>query len=542
MLQTKKGQRIEWLIFIIVTIASMAPLLLTRFFPSLDGASHLSNTNIINQLLFYNNKLFQHFFILNPEPVPNWTSHFILALLKLFLPAFLAEKVLLVLLLTGIPFAFRSLMRTISPKNILYSYLIFPFTHPMFLFFGFFNFCIAILFFLITLNYWLKHEGGSWKPKKVIALAILVGFTYFSHVVIFGLLLIVIAARIVVVTFAAYLCKTSNFKQAAKLFVAQALAITAAAFVPLLLFVYFFYTRPGTRQITYIAREELIKYLYTVRPLISFNTVSEGKITVVLFLLLAALALTGMVFLIIRAIKLKNAENQTQKEENDSKILPSIQGWWLMASSLILIFLYFSLPDAYGTASYTNLRIGYVLFLLIILWISTFRIPAWFGLIAAIGGLYVHIHLLAYYTPIVSDLGKMASSCNKAADKILPNTLVLPVYVMDNWFTGHFVDYIGVDKPVLLVYNYECMTGYFPVIWNKDAKPNFHLGPPAIPDDHINFEETPGRPSLSIDYVFIVGSYDPDKDWFFTTLHRILGKHFTLVYASEYCSLYHKKP
>jgi hypothetical protein len=472
--------------------------------------------------------------MLNPEPVPNWTSHFIISILKLVLPAFLAEKILMIFLLGGIPFAFRSLMHTIAPKNILYSYLIFPFTHSMFMFFGFFNFCIAIVFFLIALNYWLLKEDSPWNFKKILILTSLVAVTYFSHIVIFGVLLIIIAIRIVVRTAAAVICRSGDTKMIFRNFLIQVYAITTSALVPLILFVYFFYTRPGTRQISYIAREELLKYLVTVRPLISFNTILEGKITIVLFFLLVGLLVTGFTFFVVRLIRSQISKTTIP--------IPALNGWWLLLSSAIILVLYFTLPDAYGTASYTNLRLGFIFFLLIILWISTFRTSPWIGIIAVIVGLYVNIRLVDYYAPIVRDLGKMASSCNKAAEKITPNSLVLPIYVMDNWFTGHFVDYIGVDKPVLLVYNYECITGYFPVIWNREAKPNYFLGSPSNPDAYINFEETKGRPSLELNYVFVVGNYDPNKDGFFTTLHRILQEEFICVYSSEYCSLYHKRP
>jgi hypothetical protein len=124
---------------------------------------------------------------------------------------------------------------------------------------------------------------------------------------------------------------------------------------------------------------------------------------------------------------------------------------------------------------------------------------------------------------------------------VAPNSLVLPVYCMDNWFTGHFVDYLAVDKPIVMVYNYECMQGYFPVIWNEEAKPNYFMGDPADPSKYINFELFKGRQSLPLDYVFVVGQYDPQKDWFFTTLHRILTENFTRVYTAENCSLYQKK-
>lgn len=536
----KKWQRAELLIFTLVTIVNLLPFITTRFFPSMDGASHLSNSNIINQLVFHDNSLFRQFFMLNPEPVPNWISHLLISLLTLVMPAFLAEKILILILLAGIPFAFRSLVQTIAPRNYLFSFLIFPFTHPMFFFFGFFNFCMAILFFLITLNYWLRHGYQPWTAKKIITMALLVAVTYFSHIVIFGLLLIMIALHILIEALVGLVCRKSDIKTILRELLKKIIAITAAAIVPLILFVYFFYSRPGTRDITYIAREELINFLVTVRPLISLNPIIEGKLTQILFYILLAVIGTGVGAFVVRLVRWFINRKQVA-ETGKETILPRFLFWWLLASAAVLMALYFLLPDAYGTASYTNLRISFVLFLVAIMWVSTFRIPWWIGLLAAIAGFYVNTALLRYYSPNIRDLGKLAVSCNKAADYVEPNSLVLPVYCMDNWFTGHFVDYLAVDKPVVMVYNYECVMGYFPVIWNEKEKPNYYLGDPADPAKYINMELTKGRASLPLDYVFIVGQYDPQKDWFFTTLHRILSENFTRVYTAENCSLYRNK-
>jgi len=542
MLKSKKWQLAEQVIFTVITIGSMIPLLTTQFFPSLDGASHLSNVNIINQLIFYNNKLFQQFFILNPEPVPNWTSHFLLALLTLVFPAFLAEKILVILLLAGIPLAFRRLLLTISPEKVIYAYLVFPFTHSMFLFFGFFNFCLSILFSLITLNYWLTHEQHGWKLKSMLMLTFLIAVTYFSHVVIFGVLLIAIAARVVVISVNDLIRNEKPWGKTLQAFFTKAVVVTGASLVPLFLFVYFFYSRPGTRQINFIPREELIQYLIRIRPLISFNTDSEGKITIVLFFILSILLLAGTVFFIVNLIKKPTFKEKIDPEGSPVAAPRRSMGPWLASTAVILLMLFFLLPDAYGTASYTNLRLEFALYLVVILWITTFRMPQWIGIAASIGAIYVHVHLLGYYTPIVRDLGKMATACHQAAEKIQTNSLVLPIYVNDNWFTGHFVDYISVDKPVLMVYNYECQTGYFPTLWNRESKPNFYLGSPSNPEACINFEENKGRPSLPLDYVFVVGNYDPAKDAFFSTLHRILQTYYIPVYTTQYCTLYHKKP
>jgi hypothetical protein len=536
---TKKWQRAELLIFTVVTIVNMLPFVATRFFPSMDGASHLSNSNIINQLIFYNNSLFHQFFLINPEPVPNWSAHLLISLLTLVMPAFLAEKIMIILLLTATPFAFRNLVQTISPKGTLFSFMIFPFTHSMFFFFGFFNFCMAILLFLITLNYWLRHERHSLNIKQTGILALLIALTYFSHIVIFGTLLIIIAVHIISGSIQTLVYKKSEIKSVVRQFLQKTSIITLAAIIPLILFVYFFYSRPEIREIRFIEKQELINILVTLRPLVSFNPIIEGKQLTMLFYLFAFLMAIGAGYFIVRIIRkfMKTSEETIAKEP----LLPTFNFWWLLCSIVILLALYFTLPDAYGTASYTNYRLGFVFFLVLILWISTFRIPWYIGLAAAITVLYVNTMLIRIYNPSIKDLGKLAVSCNKAADYVIPNSLVLPIYTMDNWFTGHFVDYLAVDKPIVMVYNYECASGYFPVRWNEKLKPNYYIGNPAIPEKYFDFELTKGNPARKLDYVFIVGHYDPNKDEFFIKLHKILTEDFVRVYEAENCNLYQNK-
>ncbi|MFZ4520299.1 MAG: hypothetical protein ACOYNC_01260 [Bacteroidales bacterium] len=535
----KKWQRAELLIFTILTIINLLPFVATRFFPSMDGASHLANSNIISQLIFHHNTLFKEFFVLNPEPVPNWTAHLLISLLTLVMPAFLAEKILIILLLAGTPFAFRNLVGTVSSKGTLYSFLIFPFTHSMFFFFGFFNFCMAVLLFLITLNYWLRHQRAP-GIKQTLVLTILVGMTYFSHIVIFGTLLIVIALHIICGSILDLRNNSHDRKAILNRFLSRTFAITLAALIPLILFVYFFYSRPEIREIKFISRHDLVNILSSIRPLVSLNPIIEGKLLKVLFYLFVFLVITGITAFSARLYR-KFSKTNLPNQSPDIPLLPQFNFWWLLSSLLILLALFFTLPDAYGTASYTSYRIGYVFFLVAILWLSTFRVPWHIGLLAAVMSLYVNTMLIRYYTPSIRDLGKLATSCNKAAEFVAPNSLVLPLYCMDNWFTGHFVDYLAVDKPVVMVYNYECSSGYFPVKWNEKTKPNYYLGNPATPEKYINFEIIKGNPVKMLDYVFIVGQYDANKDWFFGTLDKILTADFVRVYEAENCSLYRNK-
>lgn len=534
----KKLQRFELLIFTVIVIASLLPYIATRFFPSMDGASHLANANIINQLAIHRNPLFGQFFRLNPEPVPNWTAHLLLSTLMLVMPAFLAEKILVIILLAGIPYAFRSLVRVIAPNNVLYSYLIFPFTHSMFLFFGFYNFCLGILFFMLTLKYWLKYRHRAPDVRFTIMMILFVAATYFSHIVLFGILMIVIAVNIFATAINRLIIMKYGTGPALRSLLRESITVFLAGIGPMALFVFFFYSRPGTREISYIGRHELLGFLKTARPLISFNAEIEGKYTTVIALILLFLLAAGGALWLFRTGHRLIERDKPKKRHIPDDSSREAPVWWIGGSILILTALYFLLPDAYGTASYTSLRIAFFIFVLLILFAAVIRLPWYFSVLAGATGLFVNVMLIRINTPGMHDLGKLATECNEAAAHLEPNSLVLPIYCLDNWFTGHFVDYLAVDKPVVMVYNYECESGYFPVIWNLQKKPDYYFGDPAKPERFINFQVLKNRPSERLDYVFIVGNYNPEKDWFFSTLHGVLTDYFTCVYKAENCSLY----
>ena len=86
----------EKMLFLLVTIANLSPIFIGRFFPTLDGPSHLYNSNLIVNLLF-NSEGLTPFYAFNPELVPNWSGHFILVLFSSILPSYMAEKILLLI-------------------------------------------------------------------------------------------------------------------------------------------------------------------------------------------------------------------------------------------------------------------------------------------------------------------------------------------------------------------------------------------------------------------------------------------------------------
>ena len=113
----------EEIIFYAILLINIVFLFPTRFYPSMDGPAHLYNSNLIKQLVL-SNHFIGDFFQINSFPVPNWTSHFILSFFGLFLPAWLSEKFLLILYVSGMAISFRLLIKTlkrIHPTNSIFS-------------------------------------------------------------------------------------------------------------------------------------------------------------------------------------------------------------------------------------------------------------------------------------------------------------------------------------------------------------------------------------------------------------------------------------
>ncbi|MFN5628769.1 MAG: hypothetical protein ACK48W_05730, partial [Bacteroidota bacterium] len=102
-----RNTKSENYIFYFVVIINLIPVLSSKFFPSMDGAAHLYNSNLINHLISNSNSPLHQYFVFNSEILPNWSGHFLLSLLIFISNAFIAEKILLISLLILLPVTFR---------------------------------------------------------------------------------------------------------------------------------------------------------------------------------------------------------------------------------------------------------------------------------------------------------------------------------------------------------------------------------------------------------------------------------------------------
>ncbi len=481
----------------------------------MDGAAHLYNSNILLEIIKGNQAL-SEFYTINTLPIPNWTSHFILLLFQSFLPAWLAEKMLLIFYVAGMAISFRYLITVLNPANTTLSILIFPFIYSFLFHLGFYNFSISFIFFFTTLGFWLQNNTST-KPYFFIILFLLITITYFSNLLIFGFLGLTIGFYILYFSYVKYI-NNKDF-QIALNFGLKKLGVLLLASIPGLFFLTIFFMNvqffPSNQSYSIT---ELLKWINDARPFIVYDYPGEEIITEQYFHIL-------LLLVALRFIPYGNKSKSKKRliEKVNITIIPVIltlllflltpngSGAGMMSDRYCLMFYIFGL--VFILSRPINIKLGKVIIPIILL--------------LHIGLLFKHLN------GTIKKLDKNATAIYNVGEFIKVNSTVLPVNFSDNWLEPHFSNYLGVKKPIIILENYEASIGWFPIKWNSEIMPKLLLSDkqsisgihwPSNPNSHI---------IKHIDYVLLYGNQEKINDPKWQELKSLLATKFKLIFKSE---------
>jgi hypothetical protein len=210
---------------------------------------------------------------------------------------------------------------------------------------------------------------------------------------------------------------------------------------------------------------------------------------------------------------------------------------------LVIVFgLYYTFPDSLKWTSFISSRLGLLVYIFAVLWICGLNFPRRSGFIIPIAILLITIPLYGKYLQSVRSLSVEANSCYDAQEFIRPNSTVLPLNYPGNWFAAHFSNYLGAEKPVAVLENYECGLDYFPLRWNMDRIPNTLLGETScydIPCAYWVFDSS--HVAMKIDYVFVLGDQVASADSCHRELRKTILDGYNLVNRTEHYELFERK-
>lgn len=507
----------EQKIFYSVLAFNIALLLCVKFYPSMDGPSHLYNSNLIGHLIKGDSFVIGDYFTLNRAIIPNWMSHFVLSLFNMFLPAWFAEKVLLILYLIGISISFRLLIKQLCKGDIPLAISISPFAYSFLFHLGFYNYCLSFIFLFLTLYYWIKHHQEN-NYSKYIILFILLWITYFSAILTFFFLGFCLGLFTIIYSFKNYTGSkaSSIFKK-----ISRELILLLIISLPCLIFALIFInsiTFPQSKE--HLPTAELVKWLSDVRCLIVYDYIEEEKLTKQF--LHIAIAIVSISFF-VRLYKIKPSVKKSFFRIGDVFIVPT----------LLALLLLFTVPNS-AHAGMMSDRYCMMAFMFFILWVASQTLPKSVSYFFMVLIITLHISLLLKrHGGTIKNLNEDAVAINNASKYIKQNSVVLPVNMSDHWIQPHFSNYLGIDKPLIILENYEAFTGWFPVVWNTRNIPRLKLG---------EFDEITGSKWISniassqikqIDYVFLYGNLKSLNTPEWSDLKEALNKCYKLIFSDN---------
>lgn len=515
----------EPVVFFVILILNIIPLLDYSYFPSLDGPAHGYNTQIIKSLLFDENSFYKDFIQINGELVPNWSGHVLLGILSSVFSMATSEKIVQLLLVICLPIAFRKLLKTISPESILMSYFIFPFTYSVVFLFGFYNFSISLILLFYTLNYVIVNYGNISKFKQSLILFLLIFLTYFSHALIFLFLVMLIGIYVLFQLINKALTDQLKLKEIARLFWKKLLWGLLVFGAPMLLFFTSQLKKNSNDLYGFLPVDELLTWIVESRPFVVYNYTNDVvftyKITWVFAILIGLVLATYLYKLKTKKIKFKI-------------------DFWLVAF-VIFLALVFILPDTTGAGGIISIRILLLMLMFLILMLSRIQLPKLLVIPLIIFYLITNDNLLEQRESDWREMDQSAYAMRKVGEKIRENSVVLPFNFSYNWMKGHFSNYIGFDKTVMLLDNYEVTQSYFPTTLKKSTLPSFQIGDQPVENSCIGWIS--GKNGVQkVDYVLIEGNFEDETDSCRVYMVETILKYYKPIYKLRGITLFKAKP
>ncbi len=501
----------ESLIFLIFVILNSSPILIGKYFPTMDGAAHLYNAQIIEKIVFSPSSFFTEFFHINHEIIPNWLGHFLLVVFNLIFPEFISEKLLLLIISIGIPFVGRKIILHINPNNSLISFLLLPFVFSTSFILGFYNFSLGVLLFLCTLYFWMSVKVKVLKFYHLFILSILLLLLYFAHALVF----LITLSGLALYLFYNFIIKKDNKK-----FKKNILFLLIASIIPLIFFANYSLNRNVLKESEYLETSTLTEQLISMDTLIGYNKPIEQTYLNILFL---------CVFFLFSIQFYKRFQKKNKKW--------IFTDYWLIFSVCILIG-YYLLPNSGGGAGFISMRLAYLFFILIIIWISSQEKinKTILALIVALN-LYGSFKTIIYYNNVVKDLNTVVHSIEDLSNKIPEKSIVIPFDFSNHWIMNHFSNYLSVNKEILVLENYEASLYYFPTQMNMKSFPNAVIKgaelnncPSWLRNSNNSFEIAK--------YIFILGVLNNANQNCINELTGNLDLNYNLEFKNSHCSLY----
>jgi hypothetical protein len=525
-----------FLLFCLCIVLHLLPVWIYQHFPTEDGPSHVHNSAVMLNLLTAPAPAFREYYQLQATVAGNLTSQIILMGLLSVMSGLLADKVFLSIFIVLLCTGFWRAIAAVSSDAKWLAFLIFPFVYSSWLHLGFYNFCIGMALSLFVITYCIRNLGNLGLRQTGI-LALLFLALYFSHISVFGVVAVTVAALTVV---RLVWERRQHEHLASKPSVNPSKYLLLAIVPPVILLILFL------SRYTMLFKLHSLRFsawrIYSLAPLVARSDVEYwfGK---------AVVAVVGVVTIFGFYSKWK-----------DRRLRP-LDGLLLAAAGLTLLI--FMGPDAIGWGGLIQMRLVFYVYFALILWLAAQQIPPRVAKGAAAASVLISVLLFATRAPAYAELNRQIEEYLSTAPHIDPNTTLLALSFASHGYAPpenrlaktylpfeYLSGFIGTDKPVVDLGNYETLTFSFWTRFRPEVDPFRFVNKVVeaeIRPAAANLFGYPPESGGRIDYVLLWGlgldkngvPRDPPK-----RLGEQLGQAYDRIYVSsgrQLAQLYRRK-
>jgi hypothetical protein len=522
--------RVEPYIFYLLCFVLVIPVIRVEVFPTIDGGAHTYNSNLIKYLLSDSRQYLSQYFSLNEEPVPNWLGHFLLMFFNFFLAPEWSEKLLQIIYVLSLPLSFRFLVSSYKVK-LNFTFLIFPFVYSFVFVMGFYNFSLALILFFVTLACWNRYRNNL-NAIKVFILFLLITLTYFSHLFIYAFLELTLFFCLTMEILYKWKEASLSLGKVIHSHLRKIIVFAVISVPAFVLFCNYMLSRKAGKDL-FLGVDELINNIFFLQPVTGYNT-AEYPYSRLLFLVLFALLVIGAY---------RNSVNNRGIPAREKIMRALSEKNIFMLMGLLCLFLYFKMPDANDMGGFISVRILALAALLMVAWINVQQMSMRLSYVLIPFVMYSMFGIMMGRLRFMDEVSRVSSEVLNASEKIESHSTIVPFNFADRFLFCHTSTYLGADKPVVNLQNYEASLGWFPVKWNFKKMPNILVGKLASPHNSQHSWATADTANpVQADYVFIIGKkYRENRDAFTVSLLENLQESYLLIYETESTSLFESR-
>ncbi len=519
-------------IFGLLLLIHLLPIWIFHHMPTSDGPAHVGNAYLLRHYQDPSYPQFRRYYELNPKPVPNYMTHLVLMAFMYVVSPGIAEKLFLSVYVILLPLAARYALAALRSGAEFLSLLVFPFTYNLLLHKGFYNFSIGLPMFFFIVGYWLRHHKG-FKASQTGVLALLLFITYFSHIVPFFVVLLVIG----ILSFAVCWREARSSSRWSSAAIRYLLPPVLAATLPVAFAITFLsgrHSRPGFS----IGITDRLIQLATCYSLVSYD---RWELTFALGV--AAIFACVGVWLLLR------------------RMHDVGQGHPFLAAAASCAAVYLIAPNQFGSGTYITERLILFVYFSLLLWFGAYSFTPTARRAIQASALIVSLLFLAGHGVKYRELNVYIDEYFTIMNSISPNTTVFPVlfsYAGEApdghklahrvWPFAHLSSWITAERGVVDLFNYEAWTGDFPLLFRRKLNPLVELSsaplgvyrlPPVV--DLIGY---PRRTGGTVDYVIVWSTRTGEQEARGQSILSQLNQAYDLVAVSTphgYGRLYRAK-